>query len=362
MLRLPERDLRRFSTAAADLARIDDPATASNEMLRVVSTLVPVDRLSYNVLNRSSGRVERAHSIGDPPSPDLVASLNFHIHEHPGFSHPESKKDWPRPMKLSDFLSQRQFQSLGLYSDHFRLFRIRYQLGVNFAFGTERKISFGLNRSTKDFSEEERLLLELLRPHLLLAQQRVVRTETWREALTQRDEALAATRSAMVLAESDGRIRFISPEARALLARFSGAFTREPNHLPAALLGRATNPRKAGLPPLRGTEHRLRCEVMPVSDMASGDGAPAGPRLIAFRLREVPAPLHRERLASLGLAPRECEVLFWLAQGKRNSEIAIICRMTRHTAATHVRNILAALGAETRTAAAALAWEAMLAS
>jgi len=56
-----------------------------------------------------------------------------------------------------------------------------------------------------------------------------------------------------------------------------------------------------------------------------------------------------------GLTRRECEVLRWLMDGKRNSEIAIILGMKPYTAKTHVERILEKLGVENRTAAAAMA-------
>jgi DNA-binding CsgD family transcriptional regulator len=56
-----------------------------------------------------------------------------------------------------------------------------------------------------------------------------------------------------------------------------------------------------------------------------------------------------------GFTRRECDVLQWLIAGKRNTEIATILSISRHTVKTHVERILARLGAETRTAAAELA-------
>ncbi len=60
-------------------------------------------------------------------------------------------------------------------------------------------------------------------------------------------------------------------------------------------------------------------------------------------------------LAALGLSPREAEILHWIAQGKRNSEIAIILGISLFTVKNHVRRIFAHLGVETRTAAAVFA-------
>lgn len=54
-----------------------------------------------------------------------------------------------------------------------------------------------------------------------------------------------------------------------------------------------------------------------------------------------------------GLTHRECEVLRWLMEGKRNGEIAIILGAQPRTIAKHVQNVMAKLEVETRTAAGA---------
>jgi ribose transport system substrate-binding protein len=52
------------------------------------------------------------------------------------------------------------------------------------------------------------------------------------------------------------------------------------------------------------------------------------------------------------LSNRERDVLYWIRQGKRDSEIALILGISLRTAETHVFRILKKLGVETRTAAA----------
>jgi DNA-binding CsgD family transcriptional regulator len=56
-----------------------------------------------------------------------------------------------------------------------------------------------------------------------------------------------------------------------------------------------------------------------------------------------------------GLTPRELEVLDLIAAGRSNSEIGQQLFISRKTASVHVSNILAKLGAATRTEAVALA-------
>lgn len=74
-------------------------------------------------------------------------------------------------------------------------------------------------------------------------------------------------------------------------------------------------------------------------------------------LREQRTTAGSEHLLPLGLTKRETEVLHFVAMGKTNSEIAIILGISRLTVGKHLEHILARLGVETRTAAAAVAIE-----
>jgi DNA-binding CsgD family transcriptional regulator len=58
-------------------------------------------------------------------------------------------------------------------------------------------------------------------------------------------------------------------------------------------------------------------------------------------------------LRRAGLTRRESEVLQWMAQGKRDKEIAIILGISHRTVSDHVRSVLVKLGVENRTAAVA---------
>jgi DNA-binding CsgD family transcriptional regulator len=55
---------------------------------------------------------------------------------------------------------------------------------------------------------------------------------------------------------------------------------------------------------------------------------------------------------AFALTPRECEVLHWVCEGKRDREIATILCLSARTVQVHVGHILEKLKVETRTAAA----------
>jgi DNA-binding NarL/FixJ family response regulator len=62
-------------------------------------------------------------------------------------------------------------------------------------------------------------------------------------------------------------------------------------------------------------------------------------------------------LETMGLSPREAEVLLWVAQGKSNEEIGIILGASRNTIKKHVVRLLDKLGVDSRNAAAVRAIE-----
>jgi DNA-binding NarL/FixJ family response regulator len=64
-----------------------------------------------------------------------------------------------------------------------------------------------------------------------------------------------------------------------------------------------------------------------------------------------------EPLLALGLTRRAAEALLWLAQGKTNSDIAVILGITESTVKKYVQEMFAKLGVETRGAAAVRALE-----
>lgn len=67
------------------------------------------------------------------------------------------------------------------------------------------------------------------------------------------------------------------------------------------------------------------------------------------------------QLEPLGLTPREAEVLFWVARGKTNDEIATVLGIGLTTVKKHLESTYSKLGVENRTTAAAMALERLAA-
>jgi DNA-binding CsgD family transcriptional regulator len=141
---------------------------------------------------------------------------------------------------------------------------------------------------------------------------------------------------AVLVADRAGEIVFRTKTAARLLAQhFAGA---APGRVPAGLR----------LAPSNGVPLR-------VSSLLPGNTGDF--QIIALEPTR-PAPRAAD-LESLGLTPREAEVLFWLTQGKSSPEIAIILGAAANTVKKHVQNIFQKLGVENRTAAAMRALEVL---
>jgi DNA-binding NarL/FixJ family response regulator len=67
-------------------------------------------------------------------------------------------------------------------------------------------------------------------------------------------------------------------------------------------------------------------------------------------------------LEKLGISPREAEILLWMAQGKSNADIAVICDISLGTVKKHALHIFEKLGVESRSAATLSALEILSAA
>lgn len=157
----------------------------------------------------------------------------------------------------------------------------------------------------------------------------------------------------------DGRLLWATPLARSLLARYDalGAEHVAPAlrhwlqlQAQAALRGEDVQPLHVDAEGQRLTLRVHQC----VSDEPSGGAEGAGEWLLVMQERS-DAVFVQTLADGFRLTQREAEVLFWVAQGKINRDIADILGASPATVKKHLERIHAKLGVETRTAAAALA-------
>ena len=250
-------------------------------------------------------------------------------------------------VKVSDFITLTQWRRTRLSDEFLRLRNQSYQLTFVSAEQLP-KLAVSLNRASPDFTEEDRSLLNLLRPHLVQA---------YRESLlfSYLNQAAGISNDGFIVVDRALRIRYANPRGLVLLKDFFG---EEPvDALPtriSAWLREKTQSRSAA--ELSGPDLIIGSDHRSLTIQTVGNGEETEYRLL---LRETVRRLDARPLQSLGLTSREAEVLLWLSEGKSNSEIAIILTAKVRTIAKHLERVFAKLMVENRTAAAHAAMEVL---
>jgi DNA-binding CsgD family transcriptional regulator len=222
-------------------------------------------------------------------------------------------------LMVSDFLTQRELHRTRFYEIALRPFGVEQQLEVDIPSPPSHFKTFQFSRAKGPFSERDRLVLDLLQPHLGRLWQAAKTRRKLAAALTGLDQAEARESRGVILLGARGEVEYASEPARRLLREFA----------PDATL---------------------------VEWLESGSRRPlvhrrGERRLIIERVGD--ALLLEETRPDVDLTAREREVLTWVARGKTNSEIARELWLAPSTVAKHLENIYAKLGVKTRTAAVA---------
>jgi DNA-binding CsgD family transcriptional regulator len=320
---------------------------------RVVENLPRLIRSEVTGYNEIDTRGQRLKAHIDPPDafgfPDAFQIFEQHMHEHPLIGYHTRVRD-SRVLKISDFLTAPRFRDLGLYREFFRRVGVEHQMVCTLPAKLPILIGIALNRSGKDFTERDRLLLELLRPHLMQAHNNAAALTSALEELEATQRRLNEIEGLMIL-RWDGHTSWLSPGVHRLLGKY---FSRK--------LGgeRVPHPLKQWV---RHQSEILSQFEVPQPLVMRKDGAQLTVRMlpgqdrIVLLFHEDPVAGKRLKPAATCLTMREDEVLGWVAQGKSNSEIAMILAISLRTVEKHLERVFEKLGVESRTAAAARFWE-----
>ncbi len=111
-----------------------------------------------------------------------VAAFAAYVHEHPLANHYRETGD-ARPIMISDFLSRQDFHRLNLYGEYFRWVPVEYQIAFGLPAAGSEIIGIALNRAERDFTEDERDLLSVIRVPLMTALERARQRQRARDGL-----------------------------------------------------------------------------------------------------------------------------------------------------------------------------------
>jgi DNA-binding CsgD family transcriptional regulator len=161
---LSTADIRAVLTGAGDLLDVPNSDALPAAALALVERLVPCDTVSYNDIDLTLGRVT-IHTTGPVPDTESVRVFAAHAAENPLIAHQHRTGD-PSAVRLSDFITARQFHRRPIYNLLYRHLGVEFQIAFGVGADPGQVAGIALNRRHRDFSDRDAEVLGLLRPLL----------------------------------------------------------------------------------------------------------------------------------------------------------------------------------------------------
>jgi DNA-binding CsgD family transcriptional regulator len=319
--------------------------------MRVARDLVPGISHAYTEVDlerrRSTGVMEPLDSV---PSPDLIEVMDTYVFQHPVIS-AFAESHGTGAQMISDFLSPHDYQRLEIYGDFYRFLDTEDQLAIQLSTSSNRVVGLVANRDRRGFSERDRTLFDLIRPHLIQSYQTA-------QILTMFEELADAGDQQAVWLTPAGRVAHATRGAQALFDTYWGPRRVAGAGLPEPLIEWLKYQRSRDwadavrtLQPLQvyGLEGRLTIRLV--------IGSMSGTYLLL--LNEYRSMLPNNAFAALGLSPRQTEVVRWVVEGKSSAEIGELLGVKSRTVEKHLEHIFERLDVTSRAGLVARALQSL---
>jgi DNA-binding CsgD family transcriptional regulator len=353
-------DLYKLNQAIQQIYTLNNLDTFAVEALTIIDRLVPSEFPMFHLTHCRAVKVEYTFLEGFMLSSEMERTMHQNFGNHP------IVHNMPQTLigahKISDFVSQQELHSFeGLYHQFCKLGGIEEQMVFFLPDANPDRweklsqtdttlVGFAQNRDRRNFTEGDRLILNLLYPHLAQAYTNAQQYQQLQQELIQVEQLLNHLDAIMV--GGDGMIESITPQAIIWLASYFPQPTcadRLPDCLQSWLKYQVTCLDQnldlgQGYLPLRiqqsGRELTIRLTIESRSNQY-------------LLLLEEQTLSSLKSLVLLGLSQRETEVLALIIQGKDNKVIASQLIVNISTIRKHLENIYTKLGVSSRTEAIA---------
>lgn len=363
MQTLSYNDLHTLNHAIGEIYAARDMESFYRSVFCAIQEIIPSEHSSFTDVDSLTHRVLKIkHRSEDHTTvvKQLLPVFRAHGQNHPLMPHCLSGD----VLKVTDFVSKNRFKDTAIHSDYYR--HLDTDTQITFALPLSQKLLtlFTLSRKASDFSERDRLVLTLLRSHLMTAMRNVTELGQLRLERDLLQKGAKNEQQGAVLFRAEGIIVCISSCAKELLAQYFGLHLQEGDTLPGNLLEWIAT--ESRVPIIGSKVYRLsaattqRVEREPLVFEKEGacltirllDDAVTGDQILF--LMQKPLLSSSQLVNRYDLSRRETEILLLLSQGKTNAEIAFVLNISKRTAEKHLERIFAKLGVETRTAAATI--------
>lgn len=327
--------------------------------LRALRELVPCEMAAFEL--RLDTGDKRAVGVSEP----------FEVHDDPHFAAFEKHMlDDPLVamahetgripiVAVSDLVSRRDYEGTGVYDEYFRHYGVRDRLAFSLGGGGPVMMGVALNRTRRGFSDRDRRVLAVVKPHLIQAWHsaqavgRLRRELGERGIVTPAPQPLEPRELAGDMRGAWARAAGLTPREAAVLAQVALGLTNKQVGRELGISSRTVTKHLENAFPKLGVTTRGAAVALYVGCMAHR-GPAADPEARSHRATSR-RPAARAADASAGLTPREIEVLREVRAGKTDRQIAAALCIGPATVKKHLGHIFAKLGVATRAAAIARA-------
>jgi DNA-binding NarL/FixJ family response regulator len=358
-------DTQRLHQSIQQIYTMHNLDTFGIDSLAIVDRLVPSDVPLFNLTNTRTCQVQTIHLASYAGIPLELSILQDQVLSRERDTHPIAQH-MPQALngacKLSDFITQSElYRREVLYQQFLRPLGVEDQIMFflpnvqptgwhQLAQANIVLTGYIINRPDRSFTERDRLILNLLRPHLFQAYTNAQKHDRLQQENSKLQRSL--DRLGVIVLSGEGQIESIAPQAIIWLETYfaKSTTTRQlPEHLwswvkhQIACLNKITDPAQACVP-LRIQQAGRELTIRLVIEQP-------GARYLLLLSEQTRSSLNSLEL--LGLSQRETEVLGLVMQGKDNKSIATHLSIHNSTVCKHLENIYSKLGARSRTEAIA---------
>jgi DNA-binding CsgD family transcriptional regulator len=348
MKRLGHQEWKDLFSALSILHSDIEPDTLSKRCVAAANKLISAEITAFDFFTDQG--VHTGKNWYDPPG--VISDAEYEIFAHVAHEHPFSPDVFGKrrsdAIKTADFLTTRKFHQTGIYNEFYKIYSVDHQLLVAFSDATNSIITCTYSRAKSDFSEEERLIVNLIAQHLKIAVRNAHIIERFYKTEMSLNSVLETKSSGMIALNSDNQIVYESEFARRMLEKHFSAGKNVSGLLPESLsewlnyeIGKFG---KNALSPPQAFRVENKDETLEIHLMYNAET-----REITLLIEEKSKPSPK-MLEHLNLTKRETEILFYISQGKANKDVAFLCNISSRTVQKHVENIYTKLGVETRNA------------
>jgi DNA-binding CsgD family transcriptional regulator len=326
--------------------RETEPTRHTRVMLEVVGRLAPGRYIVLNKMHIPTRRFSLESLPAGLAEREEIPTIVRYLDQSP-FVHYYVATGDPQWKTISDFMPVEDFYATELHQLGLSRVGVNSQMCGMLAVVDQVAYGLTINRSDDGFSERERAMLNVLHPHLVTSFLNAQSFAKAQNSLTQLKSVIDAAPGAYGYFNGERQLAWLQPLAQAWLSTFFNGDTQNPAGLPESIarLIVSARDRAVHLDQTNAT-HRLSVCILP---------AALGGWILRLENQPLRSPSHFRPLPQFSV--RKNEVLKWMVEGKRNSEIAAILCLSTRTVEKHVSEILASLKVENRATAIIRAME-----